>query len=312
MGSPYRNRLVDPLLDEFMATLPAVLLVGPRASGKTTTGLRRVASTLRLDRPSVAAAVRNDPDVVLESSDFPVLVDEWQLVPEILGAVKRSVDQGDRINGRYLLTGSSRADLQVEGWPATGRVVRVPIWPMSVREQVGNSTGRSVIDVLFDGTFDEIRFPKSALNVRDYVDRALRSGFPDLLDQPSERARRAWLGSYAEQIVLRDAPFSSRDRDPQRLRSYLQAIAVNTASVVEHKKLFDAAGITRVTAVNYDNLLESLYVTERLPAWSTNRLNQLTVASKRHVVEPALLWPLATSPGKTDFGGVARVFGGFV
>ncbi len=302
MSLPYRQRLVDAVLDELMASLPAVLLVGPRASGKTTTAVRRVQSSLRLDRPSVAAAVLNDPDAVLQSFDPPVLIDEWQLAPSILGAVKRSVDSVGVQNGRFLLTGSSRADLQAEGWPATGRVVRIPMWPMTVREQQGNVLSKSLIDSLFDASFGDVRVPQEALTIRDYVDLASISGFPDLLEQQSERARRSWLSSYAEQIILRDAPFTSQDRDPQRLRSYLQAIAVNTASVVEHKKLYDSAGITRTTAVSYDSLLESLYVTQKVPAWSTNRLSQLTLSPKRYLVEPALMWPLA----KVDNRSIVR------
>ena len=73
----YRPRLVDVVLDDLLESLPAVLLVGPRASGKTTTALRRARTVLRLDRPATAAAVGNDPDAVLAASDPPVLIDEW-------------------------------------------------------------------------------------------------------------------------------------------------------------------------------------------------------------------------------------------
>ncbi len=106
---PYVARLSDGLLDELLGSLPAVLVAGPRATGKTTTARRHAKSVVRLDRATEAAAFRADPDVALEDLEEPVLLDEWQAVPEVLGAVKRAVDDEAR-PGRFLLTGSARTD----------------------------------------------------------------------------------------------------------------------------------------------------------------------------------------------------------
>jgi len=94
-------------------------------------------------------------------------------------------------------------------------------------------------------------------------------------------------------VVQRDAALAGESRDPQRLRRYLRALAANSGGVVEHKTLYDAAGINRLTAVAYDGLLEALFVTEQVPAWTTNRLARVTRTAKRYLVEPALLGPLA-------------------
>jgi hypothetical protein len=67
---------------------------------------RLCAGRLRLDRPADAAIARVDPDVAIAAGPFPLLIDEWQEVPGVLGAVKRAVDEGaDR--GSFVLTGSS-------------------------------------------------------------------------------------------------------------------------------------------------------------------------------------------------------------
>jgi predicted AAA+ superfamily ATPase len=116
----YQHRLVDQLLDELLAELPALLVVGPRAAGKTTTASRHAATVIHLDEPAQAAAFRADPDAALRGLDEPVLLDEWQAVPEVLGAVKRAVDR-DSHPGRYLVTGSVRAELDnVAGDRAAG------------------------------------------------------------------------------------------------------------------------------------------------------------------------------------------------
>ena len=76
MASFYRDRVADPLIHTLLAELPALLLVGPRATGKTTTATRHAATIIRLDRPGEAAAFRVDPDAALRGLEEPVLLDE--------------------------------------------------------------------------------------------------------------------------------------------------------------------------------------------------------------------------------------------
>ncbi|MGH2844727.1 MAG: AAA family ATPase [Thermoleophilaceae bacterium] len=142
---------MDGLIDELLAELPAVMVTGPRATGKTTTAARHAASLVHLDRPAEAAVFRADPDVALGEYREPILLDEWQEVPAVLGAVKRAVDQDPR-PGRFLLTGSVRADLDPVTWPGTGRLVRVPMYGMTVREQLGGLETQPLMDRLAKGS----------------------------------------------------------------------------------------------------------------------------------------------------------------
>ena len=289
----YLPRLIDEVLRDLLAEVPAVLVAGPRACGKTTSAGQVCASTLRLDRADEAAAARADVDlaVAVSREDEPVLIDEWQFVPEVLGAVKRAVDQDDRPS-RFLLTGSASADLGPAGWAMTGRVLKVKMWGLTEREIAGATASPSIIDTLFSGGIGDIVAPTEPPDLRGYVERALRGMLPVVALGTSDRFRQRRLAAYLDQVTLRDVMDLGDRRDPRLLRLYLSAIAANTAGVVEHKTLHDAARIDRRTATAYDTLLEGLFVTEQIPAWSSNRLNRLTRTSKRYLVDPSFVGPL--------------------
>lgn len=281
----YLTRLLDPLLDELLRELPAVLVVGPRATGKTTTAARHAATIVQLDRAAQAAPFEADADAALRELDEPVLLDEWQVVPAVLGAVKRAVDSNRR-PGRFLLTGSVRADIDAETWPATGRVVRVDMYPLTVAEQVGRAT-RPLVDRLIHG---EVLLPAGdPPDLRGYVDLALQGGFPDVALGMSPRARERWLDSYVDQLLTRDALNLEGGRDPQRLARFFEAYALNSAGLVEDKTIYNAAGINRKTAVAYTQLLKNLLVIDELPSWTSNRLKRLIRSPKRYLVDSALL-----------------------
>lgn len=290
MTSPqgYIPRLVDGLLAELFTTFPAVLLTGARATGKTTTALRHADTVIRLDDPGEAAAMRASPDAVLATKTGTVLLDEWQEVPEVLGAVKRAVDAGTN-RTRFLLTGSVRAPMSTSMWPGTGRVLQVPMHPVTMAELTarGDRPESRVLERIVAGRAGELALPDDLPDLVGYLELAVRGGYPAILTSPPGHRRR-WLDGYLEQVFVRDVALLGEQRDPRRMRRFLQAVAVNTAGLVADVELARAADIDVRTAKRYERLLADLGIVDGVPPWFTNRLNRLVKSPKRYLVDPGL------------------------
>lgn len=304
MQSTYRHRLLEPILEDRLRELPALLVVGPRAVGKSTTLKRFANSEVSLDVPAEAAAFEADPDAALAHMDEPVLIDEWQNVPTVLGAVRRAVDRVPT-PGRFIVTGSVNAVLENETWPGTGRLTRMSMYPMTVREQMGMPRATSFVDRVASGA--ELEPAADSPDLVGYVELALRGGFPDAALRLSGSARSDWLESHITDLLTHDVGQAEgsggrRRRDPGRLRRYFEAYALNSAGIADDKTIYEAAGVNRTTADAYESLLEALFVTERIDAWWANNLKRLVQRRKRYVVDPALM----VAALRMDANGIIR------
>ncbi len=210
-----------------MKQVSAVMITGPRASGKTTMAIRRAATIVQLGAEAQAAAFAADPDAALSGLPEPVLLDEWQEVPGVFGAARRAVDEDPRPD-RFYLTGSVRAEHDNEVWPGTGRFVRLAMYPMTVRERFDDAAAKTFVDRLADG--DPLTVPADPPDLRGYVDLCLESGLPTAALLLSGRPRRMWLASYLQDLLTHDVEEldepRTRRRDTERLRRYFEAYAL--------------------------------------------------------------------------------------
>ena len=257
--------------------------------GKTTTAQRLAGSVLRLDRPDERSLVLDDPDAAISIGPFPLLLDEWQHTPEVLGAVKRTVDVDGR-PGRFIITGSARNDLIAGSWPGTGRFLDIQLWPLTGRERFGDAAAPS----LFDRWDTSARFtiPADVPDILGYLQIALAGGFPGAVVSADAERRARWMRSYVQVASTRDLgeldSGGGRRRSPERMRRYLQAYALHSAGIVGDSALAESARLDRKTAAGYHEILSVLRLIEDTPAWRSNRLKRLTATPKRYLTDAGL------------------------
>jgi predicted AAA+ superfamily ATPase len=287
----YRRRIVDDELDELIAGLPAIALEGPKAVGKTATALRRAATVYRLDDEAERSIAQADASRLLEG-ERPVLIDEWQHLPESFDRVRRAVDAGAQA-GSYLLTGSA-SPTEPPTHSGAGRIVQVRLRPMTLAERDIDTPTVSLRQLLHGR-----RAPiagRTDVNLERYVHEILASGFPGLRGL-SDRLARAQLDGYIDRIIDRDFDGLGRQvRRPGTLRRWMQAYAAATATTASYEKIRDAATSghgekpTRATTQPYRDVLERLWILDPVTAWlpTRNRLTRISAPPKHHLTDPAL------------------------
>ena len=287
----YVRRVVDDELDVLMPHLPAISLEGAKGVGKTRTALRRATTVHRLDDDAVATIVRAEPRRAV-AGDPPVLLDEWQRVPELWDLVRRAVDD-ESSGGRFLLTGSASAR-ETPTHSGAGRIVTVRMRPMSLAERGIDEKTVSVGELLTGRRGDVTGSTPATLST--YAEHIVRSGLPGLAHLTG-RALRAQLDGYLQRIVEHDVEESGlRVRRPDTLQRWLTAYAAATATTASYEKIRDAAtsGIgdkpARTTTGSYVHVLERLWILDRVDAWKPagTPLSRLSAPPKHHLVDPAL------------------------
>lgn len=282
---------MDGELDELVASLPALVLEGAKGVGKTATASRRAATIHRLDDPAQRSIAAADPSRLLDAP-APVLIDEWQHVPESWDLVRRAVDEGSP-PGRFLLTGSAQpAGLGTHSGAA--RIVSVRMRPLAMAER-GIATPTVSLQVLLTGAKAPVH-GHTDLRLKDYTNEILASGLPGLRDL-SGRALRAQLDGYLLRIIDRDFPELGRPvRNPAALRRWMTAYAAASSTTASFEKIRDASTgghgekPAKTTTLPYRDVLERLWILDPVPAWlpTRNRIARLSAPPKHQFADPAL------------------------
>ena len=288
---PYVPRVADGELVARLATAGAVLVEGPKFCGKTETARRAAGSEVMLDVDRAARdVVLLAPGLVLGQQP-PLLLDEWQIVPELWDLVRREVD-ARRSPGQFILTGSATPTDDARRHSGAGRFSVMRMRPMCLAES-RRSDATVSLDALLDGDTQPAKDP--GLTIADLAEALTRGGWPALLELPLGTVTRS-LRDYLTQVTHVDVlTLAGSRRDPAKVDALVRSLARNTATEVSVTTLaVDAAvggsSLDRSTVTDYLTALERLMVLDQQPAWAPSMRSraQLRTSPKRHLVDPSL------------------------
>jgi len=291
----YRPRVVDAEVARRLRLLPTVLIEGLRGCGKTTTARRVANRELLLDLDANARSHAAHGTLPLDRGPFPLLIDEWQLAPQVWNRVRRA---GDALqsSGRYLLTGSANPTDDITRHSGAGRVARVRMRPMSLYES-GASTGAVSVASLLDGGVCSA-WPegdgRTDAELRYVIEALCRGGWPACRAMSVGEAQE-FLRLYLDETCRVDVPRVNGVRhDPAAVRRTIVSLARHSAASPSGSTLASDIGggkpIAHETLAGYLDALERIFVAEDQPAWSPHLASRsrLRKASKRHLADPAL------------------------
>ncbi|MGM5594828.1 DUF4143 domain-containing protein [Corynebacterium glucuronolyticum] len=282
----YVHRVADEILADALSRAGAVLVEGPKGSGKTETARQAAKSEVRVDvDPRVEIAMGIDPALVLDG-DTPRLVDEWQVQPLLWDAARHLVDDRQK-KGQFIFTGSTAPREKAARHSGAGRFSRVRMHTMTLFE-TGDATGPVSLQNLAAG--EEIRAVESSMNISALFECMCRGGWPANLGLTLAQAQ-ANNRDYARTIAEVDirTPDGVK-RDPEKVMKVLRSLSRGLATEMSVATIAKDTGINWETVSDYLDSLQRIFISEDQLAWSQNLRSRtpLRKAPKRHLTDPAL------------------------
>ena len=288
-------RHVADRLQVALQDTPAVLINGPRQCGKTTLvqQLAQGMSYITLDDPGMLIAAQQDPVGLLRQMDRAV-IDEVQRAPQLLLALKMSIDQ-DRRPGRFLLTGSANIlALPQIADSLAGRMEVHTLLPLSQAELQGRPSdflqraqGQSWPVSHPSWVYPAVIDAKNELHA-GAIGNALAGGYPEMRLRPSVTRRQAWAKAYIQTVVERDVQDIAQVEHLSQIPYLLDIAAAHCGQLFNASQIGGQLMLDTRTLDKYLGVLEKLFLVQRLPAWGRNELNRLIKTPKLHFLDAGL------------------------
>ena len=291
------KRLIDKDLKLYLNIMGAVLIVGPKWCGKTTTAEQFAKSTLKLQNPdnreSFLQLAEIKPSKLLEGKK-PRLIDEWQLAPVLWDAVRTSVDTLDG-KGHYILTESTVVNEDEIMHSGAGRIHRLLMYPMSLYESK-DSNGKISLKELFENNQVDIDGIESDLTLEDIIHVSCRGGWPETLTIKNPEDQLEISKSYVDVICQFDVSnIDDVKRDPHKVKLLLQSYSRNISTLAKNVNIIKDVNATydnldSTTYYKYINALKRLFVIDDIRGWAPNIRSKTVIRTgpKRQFIDPSI------------------------
>ena len=294
----YFSRVADQMLRDRLEAFGAILIEGPKWTGKTTTAEQLSKSVIKMQDPDNAseylATASVKPSLLLKGEQ-PRLIDEWQDAPVIWDAVRTAVDQSGGTPGQYILTGSNTVDKTQIRHTGTGRITRMMMYPMSLWESKDSSGEVSLHELFYNPSYN-IDGATSKLDIPELIRVACRGGWPATL-QLSSKASIMIAKDYVKTVCNEDiSAVDKKERNSKIATQIMRSYARNISTLAKKTNILtdvtasENIDISMDTFDDYVGALEKLFVIQDIDAWcpAIRSKSAIRSAPKRCFVDPSI------------------------
>ncbi|NUN09697.1 MAG: ATP-binding protein [Ignavibacteriaceae bacterium] len=275
-------RHITPKIHLALKHRPIVYIQGGRQTGKSTLARNLLsrnykAEYISLDDLALLAVVKNDPKGFLNSYPGNLIIDEVQMAPDLLIAIKHLVDQ-DRKPGRFVLTGSSNLfTLPKISESLAGRVDIYRLLPFAQSEIDGKSF--HLIDELFRGRTKTL-FDIKGKGKQNILKRIIRGGFPEIVLNRNTSLTARWFNSYVTTLLQRDVRDIASIDNLEVFPQLLGILASRSGGLTNFADISRETGVPQTTLKRYISILRMAFIVELVPSWS-NKMEQRFVKAPK-------------------------------